>query len=199
MKKKRDIFSPDKDYKSNVVWGWWLPTGRDSFLLYAEGYLEAAKRLIEPLAKGEQCNDMVAFPIFFLFRHYIELTLKACIITKRKIKEIMEGLDTQKLKCNHDLNGLLSELKSLFSPKEEFLSESIQEKIRLIGKFDTKSQRFRYPFDTDGNWLIDDQMLIGMKNTKKMIDEISFEFNGLLGELGADEDAIPLSSLSSYI
>ena len=94
--------------------------------------MEAAKRLVEPLAKGEEYNDMVVFPIFFLFRHYVEVTLKACIITNRKIKEIMEGLDTQKLKCIHDLNKLLSELKNLFSPEEEFLSEPVQAKIRVL-------------------------------------------------------------------
>lgn len=104
----------------------------------------------------------------------------------------MEGLDTQKSKCIHDLNDLLSELKNLFSPEEEFLSEPIQAKIRLIGDFDIKSDRFRYPFDKNGNCLIDDQMLIGMKNTKKMIKEISSKLDDLVEKLGIAEEGLYL-------
>jgi len=188
MESEGDIFLPDKGYKSNVVWGWWHPMKCESFSLYADGYLEAAKRLIEPLSKGEKYNDMVALPIFFLFRHYVELTLKACIIAKTKSKKIMKGLNIPKLKYIHNLNELLSKLKNLFSPEEEFLSKSIQGRIRLLGDFDRESQTFRYPFDKNGNCLINDQMMIGMENTKKMIKEISFGLDGLLSKLIEEKD-----------
>lgn len=188
MEKKSDLFTPDNNYNSNVVWGWWGVSSDGAYLLYAHGYLEAAKRLVRPMAKGKGYNDMVAFPIFFLFRHYLELTLKACILMKRNIKRMTEGLRVEKLKYIHDLEPLLSELKKLFEPKEEFLPKQVQEKIRLIGDFDTKSERFRYPFDKNGNPLINDQMWIGMKNTKKTIEDIGFCLDGLVEKIGFDEE-----------
>lgn len=51
---------------------------------YSDGFRLAADRLVEELKKGGTVNlpvDVVVYPVFFLYRHHLELQLKDVIVT----------------------------------------------------------------------------------------------------------------------
>src|SRR5438046_1459252 len=57
-----------------------VPDSGDSGYAYARGYRIAARELALQALKMEWEQDFLVFPIAFLYRHHIELTLKRVII-----------------------------------------------------------------------------------------------------------------------
>jgi hypothetical protein len=52
--------------------------GADRWCLYAAGYKRAAELLIQQVRTTYEANTLI-FPIIFLYRHYVEVTLKEII------------------------------------------------------------------------------------------------------------------------
>ncbi len=167
---------------------------------YAEVYLDAAERLASVETKEYREGDWNIFsmPLLFLFRHYLELGLKACIYMKKEIEvykvvsqpdtsqeELLRAQETmgEKLKCTHDLSEIVGDLKKCFSDRRGLFSESVQNYLKHLSNYDKKSDVFRYPFDTKGDWLLPDQPIIPMSEIKKMIKETSREINSIAKEL----------------
>lgn len=72
-----DVFSAaGDDWHNRALLGytrdapWWA---------YAEGYKEAGDRLVAGIDAGQHGQDFLVFPILFLYRHYLELTIKGQI------------------------------------------------------------------------------------------------------------------------
>jgi len=167
---------------------------------YAEVYLDAAEclALMENREYREGDWNIFAMPLLFLFRHYLELGLKACIYMKKEIEvykavlqsdtsreELLRAQETmgEKLKCTHDLSKLVEDLKKCFSDRKGLFSEGVQNYLKHLSNYDKKSDVFRYPFDTKGNWLLPDQPIVPMSEIKKMIKESSRELNSIAEEL----------------
>jgi len=135
--------------------------------------------------------------LLFLFRHYLELGLKACICMKKEI-EILKAVsrsDTsreellraqemmdEKLKCTHDLSKLAEDMKKCFSNRDFSFSESVQVYLNRLSDYDKKSDVFRYPFDTKGKLLLPEPIM-QMDEIKKMIKETSRELNSIATQL----------------
>ncbi len=167
---------------------------------YSEAYLNAAKRLAS-MENREYCEgdwNIFAMPLFFLFRHYLELGLKACICMKKEIEilkavsqsdtsrgELLRARDRmgEKLQCTHDLSKLVGDMKKCFSDREGFFSESVQDCLNRLSNYDKKSDVFRYPFGTKGDWLLPGQPIMPMREIKKMIKETSRELNSIAMQL----------------
>lgn len=68
---------------------WWnnacLKVGHDEFYRYADGYKRAANILVDHVDQNNCDQDFVAFPVLFLYRHYIELKLKEIIQKGRQL------------------------------------------------------------------------------------------------------------------
>ncbi len=167
---------------------------------YAEVYLDAAKRLasMENREYREGDWNIFAMPLLFLFRHYLELGLKACIYMKKEIEiykavsqpdtsreKLLRAQETmgEKLKYMHELSKLVGDIKKYFPEREDFFSESVQDYLKHLSNYDKKSDVFRYPFDTKGNWLLPDQPIMPMGEIKKMILETSRELNSIAVQL----------------
>lgn len=167
---------------------------------YSEAYLNAAKRLASMDNREYREGDwnVFAMPLLFLFRHYLELGLKACICMKKEIEilkavsqsdpsreELLRAHETmdEKLKYTHDLSKLVGDMKKCFSDGEGSFSESAQDYLNRLSNYDKKSDVFRYPFDTKGNWLLPDQPIMPMGEIKKMIEETSRELNSIAVQL----------------
>lgn len=117
--------------------------------IYSEGYLSAAKLLLDQLvpSKSLQHVDTVVFPIAFCVRHGIELHIKAAIEALPKIREIPD-LAVEKLQSSHDIGILWAEFKEKavdvdrrFVP----LLEELDEYISDYAEVDPNGQTFRYP------------------------------------------------------
>ncbi len=175
----------------------------DMLFSYAEAYLDAAKRLVSMENREYRKGDwnIFAMPLLFLFRHYLELGLKACICMKKEI-EILKAVsrsDTsreellraremmdEKLKCTHDLSKLVEDMKKCFLDEEGSFSKSVQDYLNHLSNYDKKSDVFRYPFDTKGNLLSPEQTIMPMDEMKKMIKETGHELNSIAAQLIED-------------
>jgi len=172
----------------------------ETLFSYAEVYLHAAERLAS-MENREHCKgdwNIFAMPLLFLFRHYLELGLKACVCMKKEIEilkvvsrpsisreELLRAQKTisEKLKCTHDLPTLIEDMNKCFSGRERFFSERVQNYLKCLSDYDKKSDVFRYPFDTKGVWLLPDQPIMTIGEIKKMIKETSCELNSIAMQL----------------
>lgn len=131
--------------------------------LIADEYFEAAKVLMDGLAHSGNYSDLKAYPIVFLYRHALELYLKALLVMGDSLASLLGDarleFDLQKAN-NHDLTRLLSELEQLFSAIgwswEDYGTSALseQEFRSIISEFDEvdpNSHAFRYPVKKDGS------------------------------------------------
>jgi len=61
--------------QETILFGDWLQGNWD---LYADGYKSAADRLVDQI-EGTPLEDRLICPVFFMYRHFIELRLKTLI------------------------------------------------------------------------------------------------------------------------
>ena len=130
----------------NVTWG------GDDFG-YQEGYRRGARLLVEHVLATQNDQDFLVYPIIFLYRHHIELTLKSIIrhtpyILDRSLTETEEQhLD------RHRLDLLWQDLKPLFAAVCKAAGwkrlstaneQGVDSHIRQLTALDPDSFSFRY-------------------------------------------------------
>lgn len=111
---------------------------------------------------GSPRNDFRAYPIVFLYRHALELYLKAVILTASPMLKLrdMELIDRERLFTTHSLDVLRQDLERIFEVFEwewdlgtpHFRTqEDFRKFIAELIHVDNKSDAFRYPLNTKGN------------------------------------------------
>lgn len=146
------------------------------FFKYASYFNQSAYALANHVLNEDNCNsklDMWFYPIGFLYRHSLELLLKAIgfkhFVTLDEKKEFIT-------KGFHKLNVLLESLEFLQSviPKEhiEWLSKFFIE----IDKYDSESDSFRYPFSMKyrKTWFYKELEPVSLFKEQTHIDLIKF-------------------------
>jgi hypothetical protein len=135
------LFKSDKDCYNNAC----LDPYSDMTFAYIEGYKRAADKLVNEAGSD---IDWIVYPIVFLYRHHIEISLKATIATGN---ELLETLNS-----THRLTVLWAELKRIVKeiweeefPEKDF--EFIDSMIQEFEKYDENSDSFRYSKDKKGN------------------------------------------------
>lgn len=148
------LFSGDKDWKANACLNWSL----DTMGLYIEGYREAADKLVHDVVESGTNQDILVFPISFLYRQYIELQLKHIIRESRIF--LGEGATFPK---HHKINDLWNTANSLMAKIikdhdqtiKNYITKDDVQTIKIIitefVKVDPDSFSFRYPKDRKGN------------------------------------------------
>ncbi|MGI4831598.1 MAG: hypothetical protein ACRYFU_25960 [Janthinobacterium lividum] len=147
--RKTDVlFGSGTDSESNAC-----ISGIDNVMAYQDGYRRAALHLAQYVCKERQGQDFLVYPIVYLYRHHIELTLKsivrtACFLTDRTLtKKEHYPLD------HHDLAMLWNLAKPLLNPVCELGGspalpaedlEGIDSYITQLHNHDPDGQRFRY-------------------------------------------------------
>ena len=166
------LFSGDKDWKANACLNW----GPDTMSLYIEGYRKAADKLVDEAVESGTNQDILVFPISFLYRQYIELQLKQ-IISESNIF-LDEGATFPQ---HHKINDLWKKAYSLMNRitkdhdntiKDYITNKDVQGIKKIITEFvkiDPDSFSFRYPKDKKGN-----KNLEGIKyiNLRKLHDQM---------------------------
>lgn len=160
------------------------PTNRHGFLRlreydytvafddYAIGYKEAADQLIDGIGAGRSNDAYLAYPIMFLYRHYMELRLKEIVIGLKELGSLSADFDHFNLwpqlpdpqEHGHCLNyfwGLMLRhwfgaikgqlVAGIVLEELESKYDVIGERISELDEIDRSSVVFRYPVDTDGN------------------------------------------------
>jgi len=147
--RKSDVlFGSGTDWQANAC-----VDGIDNAMAYQDGYRRAALHLVEYVCDAGRGQDYLVYPIVYLYRHHIELTLKsiinvACFLIEYTLTE--SDLDTLR---HHDLAKLWTLARPLLNPICELGGsptlplddlEGIDSYILQLHKHDPDGQRFRY-------------------------------------------------------
>jgi len=164
------------------------PVGRRD--LYASGYLLAADRLVDSWC-GLAHEDALIYPVFFLYRHYLELELKGA--TSLFLNWLYEGTPEAKERMlgklveNHRIRDLWSTLRSLapamVDKMEVEATAAFESLVQEIDDHDSNGQAARYAFYRDKK-----QTFLGLHEVH--LDNLRTQFGKLSHYLGALEEAI---------
>jgi hypothetical protein len=113
---------------------------------YAHMYRESAERLMDLACDAPGLLNVHALPAVYLFRHYVELTLKDMLVTARSLADQSPGFPD-----SHRLVRLWTELRALLrevsddDDGEPDLLDVVEEMIKELDTTDPGSMAFRYP------------------------------------------------------
>lgn len=126
---------------------------------YARAYRRAALQLYKEFRQTDESRDMDMHPIVFLYRHALELYLKAILLVGNGIL-LVEGRPLKHSKQifkNHDLKKLLPGVKDIFDLLDcadiwlPPIFSSFADVERVVRAFDEiPYDAFRYPVDPTG-------------------------------------------------
>ena len=114
--------------------------------IYGKAYLDAAELLIKAIASGSN-PDVIGYPLMYLYRHYLELTIKVLIAKGRALDS---NPDTSAYPDHHDLSALWNEARPLieryaYKPRQSKEDiEAIGKRIDEFGQLDPTGEVFRY-------------------------------------------------------
>jgi len=128
---------------------------------YAEGYHSAAKALAKRMRRSVRPRHFDGLPVLFLYRHALELYLKAVIHRGNQFIAAQGGnaVKYDDLLKQHRLGELLPPFKAViegldwlngFSARGVRGFQACQKLICQIDRVDPESYSFRYPTDTKG-------------------------------------------------
>jgi len=151
----------------------------DGWTLYAIGYKDAADILVEHIEKRQHGHpqDFLVYPIIFLYRQYLELSMKDLINQARKFFD-----DLTPFRQHHRINELwklCDKLLDQISPGDS--AEYRKEIGRLMEEFaqvDPLSFSFRYPEDKDGNPTLPGLDYINIRSVREVVRKISVILEG---------------------
>ncbi|NJL56122.1 hypothetical protein HC928_13780 [bacterium] len=157
------LFSVDESSQYNVTIDW-RDDPLDEFDIYAGRYQVAANLLADDLLSQPGFHDIDVCPIVFLYRHVIELYLKAICLSGYNYFRILNkrllfngnDLVKEKLFERHNLPPLLETVKQIteemsgnweFENDESFKDyQDFRTAIEEFEQIDSGSYTFRYPY-----------------------------------------------------
>lgn len=153
--RKSDVlFESGTDWQANAC----VASGFDD-IIYQDGYRQAALHLAEYVCDNGSGQEFLVYPIIYLYRHHIELTLKSITRTAYTLlDQAVTGKSSDTL-TQHDLSKLWALARPLLNPVHEMADhsafppddlEGIDSYIRQLHEHDPDGQRFRYPTTRKG-------------------------------------------------
>ena len=147
-RKKDVLFGPAEDWQNNACIAHW-----DADWAYSRGFRRAANRLARHVCDTGTDQDVLIYPIIYLYRHHVELVLKAIIksasglLDRELTEKDLEALD------RHNLSKLWQAARPLLDPVCDRAGnppfpaselEGVDSYIRQIHGHDPDGQSFRY-------------------------------------------------------
>lgn len=167
------------------------------------GYYEASRMLILGVAEGRLREDIEGIAALFLFRHYLELSLKMIIEEGRWLRSKEENAwreEVKKLEFIHRLSGLWAMVVADVMPKiapdnwKQFDTDFVIECVSEFQRVDSRGVAFRYPDEGAENYLTDfAQLGASMVHVHDVFEEI---FSWLAATY--EENSIWQKVLNSY-
>ncbi len=163
-RKGDNLWGFNDDLQSNACLNWhW-----DPFDPYSRGYRKAADILATYVVKNHRDQDMLVYPILFLYRHYIELKLKEITHYGSMLLEGSKGIPQ-----GHDLNELWLEARKVLEriepevPIEDL--DNFESGLNQLVKMDRFSTAFRYPEDKKGKPSLPQVYHINIRNVQEVM------------------------------
>jgi hypothetical protein len=167
------LFKGDDDWWHNACLNF-LP---DQWGMYADGYKRAGDLLVEYVKNAHRDQDILVFPIVFLYRQYIELRVKEIIRDGNQLLGIPESFPK-----HHKIDELWRECRKILEklwpegPTDDL--DAVEECIQQFSQKDPSSMAFRYPTDKHGNRSLPDLRHINLRNLSDVIDRIASLLDG---------------------
>ena len=152
---------------------------------YIQGYIEAAKKLLDEIASKpahDSNRDTIIYPIAFCIRHSLELCLKGAIESLRSIRD-SHDLRSFKLSSTHDIGELWAfykEQSEITDRRYIAINKKLSEYVSDIFEIDPNGQTFRYPVDLNNQKHLVKTPVINLILLRKRFIELS----DLISELG---------------
>ncbi|KAB2823052.1 hypothetical protein [Aliivibrio finisterrensis] len=171
------LFEGIKRDKTNADIGWMTSKSE----AYQYGYLRAAEKLSQDFGQLDvRDKDSLIFPIVFLYRQHIELSLKSII---RILDHRFGNTRTDRILERHKILDLWDEATDLYGaylnqkqPKLVFTNPSLVKERGIVNEFnkvDEDSFSFRYSTDKQGNELLDGISYISLNNFQEQIASVN--------------------------
>jgi hypothetical protein len=145
----------------------------------AESYKEAGD-LISRAMKTPDALAMYAAPMMFMYRHYVELKLKALL---RDAGQLLE--DPQDIPNKHTLGTLWSRvvglLKRLPPGVDDEMFARAAKVVRDLEDVDAASFAFRYPVDNADRPILNNPVLVDPAVVRFVIEDLHYLLDGASG------------------
>ena len=133
------------------------PEPQREFGVFAKGYARAAEALAAILLdKDNGFRQYEAYPVFFLYRHSLELYLKHIVIEAYKLGKAQQQRNLPEFAANHNLEKqadlVIKALGILFANETElqnFLNNTLRITAKELSDLDPDSFNYRYPTAKD--------------------------------------------------
>ena len=180
---KDRLFKEDSDWWHNAR----IDLGGKGWESYAAGYKEAGDLLARRFLKTCHGNDILTYPMVFLYRHYLELRLKQLIIFGQKALNEPTA-SRQKLSENHELLELWKSCREILgklADKRFWPRDPVSRLVgvgMLIGEFykkDPRGTNFRYPvtkMNQGGQPTLPQLNCVGVRNLYKAMQRLDSFF-----------------------
>ena len=127
----------------------WMWSGREH--VYIQGYAEAAEVVLRHAVRSRHDQDTLVYPILFLFRHHVELSLKRIVWLARDLYEC-----DVPLRQVHSLQTLWQDASKCMraggklrkGSRDEW--QAVGRCVRQLNDMDRESEAVRYPVDKHG-------------------------------------------------
>jgi hypothetical protein len=194
-----DLEAPLPPRKGDTLFRGDLPDGMNNACLnvmrdgdpiaYMEGYRRGALRLVQHVVKSHCDQDFLVYPIFFLYRHHIELVLKRIIVRSHYL--IVRSLTDEEKKHlgRHRLDLLWRDLKPMLSSVCEAAGwdmpdaadiEGIDSYIRQLSALDPDSFSFRYSHSKQGGHSLPEGLKhINLRHFAEMMERLADYLDGI--------------------
>lgn len=185
---------------SNFVLSW---TGdpKNDFGVFAKGYVFAAEQLAKRLLQLPHFSDYEAYPVVFLYRHALELSLKHVIYRCAELGALREIESIKdELYNNHKIAELVEAAAtslSILFPGDVMLATLIprcRETCRELSEIDPDSFSFRYPMDKRGRYATKVHLTLNLSSfavhMSSLLEDLDTVRFGLNGEIDIAEDAL---------
>ena len=169
------------------------------FGAYARAFHKAGQTLFVRMFDKPSFNSLEGCPIIFLYRHALELYLKAIVLHGDTILQINGRtlLTNRSLLQKHSLLPFFPLLKQTFDAVGWMWSldieglqtfEEVEEILRDFEAVDSGSYTFRYPVDKKGNASVPPHFMVHMPTYCKQMDALLESFEAALIGLEATEE-----------
>ena len=132
----------------------WEGTGPFSFLTMSDGYWESAKIILATMKSKSNdfaIVDSLVYPLFFNYRHSIEVYLKMMYFN---LGDKSDGMRKDFLNIGHDLYRLWATLRPFLNKGKKHVGcsvnlDAVEHYIKEINAYDPDSMVMRYPMEKD--------------------------------------------------
>jgi hypothetical protein len=172
------LFIAGNDWWHNACLNFMSTNDWDAYIV---GYKTGADVIVDHLKKNRSDLDLMIYPVCFLYRQYLELSMKRLIHRGSVLLSI-----TPTFLQIHDLEKLWMQCRQVLeqiepTSREDF--DTVQEQILEFSQIDPASTAFRYPVDKNDNPSIPKLKHINVRNMADVMSKIYSFLDGASAQI----------------